>query len=226
MIWDVRTNTADMGGNRVKQYTLLHTQPEALASGEIWTRAPKLEIGCYPWDETGYCPPASAQMVWAQDRLAVRYETVERAIRAEARGICPVVCDDSAVELFLMPEPAEGGRYLNFEINTLCAMYLGAGTCREDNVLQTQEDLPQFAARSELCLVPEGYRWRVTFEIPLAYLRRHAGCGELHAGKRMRANFYKIAEKGPCPHCGCWNPIVWEEPDFHRPEFFGDLCLG
>lgn len=210
----------------MKQYTLIHAGQPELLDGTVWNRAPKLAIDCYPWDETGYRPPAAAQMVWTEDRFVVRFETVERELRAEARGICPVVCDDSAVELFLMPDPAHTGIYLNFEINTLCAMYLGAGTGRADNRLLREEELVPFGAQSEISLTPDGYHWRITFGIPFAYLKRHAGCGEFGPGSRMRANFYKIAEKGPCPHCGCWNPITWPEPDFHRPEFFGELLLA
>ena len=86
----------------MKQYTLNHTTPAALRDGSAWQAAPELEIACYPWDETGYRPRTTARLVWLDDRLAVRFCTRERALRAEARGICPVVCEDSAVELFLM----------------------------------------------------------------------------------------------------------------------------
>jgi hypothetical protein len=214
------------GGINVKQYTLNHTTPAALRDGSAWQAAPELEIACYPWDETGYRPRTTARLVWLDDRLAVRFRTRERALRAEARGICPVVCEDSAVELFLMPVPGPGARYLNFEMNALCAMYLGAGTGRADNVLLKEEDPLQFQARSEISPAPGGYDWQLTYELPLAYLARYTDLRALAAGARMRANLYKIAEKGPLPHFGCWSPIDWPKPDFHRPEFFGELVLG
>ena len=41
----------------------------------------------------------------------------------------------------------------------------------------------------------------------------------------MKGNFYKCGDDTKYPHFGCWNEVVWEEPDFHRPECFGDLIL-
>jgi hypothetical protein len=42
-------------------------------------------------------------------------------------------------------------------------------------------------------------------------------------GKKCRANFYKCGDDLPEPHFLAWNMINTEEPDFHRPEFFGTL---
>ena len=41
----------------------------------------------------------------------------------------------------------------------------------------------------------------------------------------IRANFYKCADKSAHPHFLSWNPIDVPSPDFHRPEFFGELIL-
>ena len=42
----------------------------------------------------------------------------------------------------------------------------------------------------------------------------------------LRANFYKCGDKTAHPHYLSWSPIHTEKPDFHRPEFFGELILG
>jgi hypothetical protein len=41
----------------------------------------------------------------------------------------------------------------------------------------------------------------------------------------LRANFYKCADNTRIPHYVSWNPIEVASPDFHRPEFFGELLL-
>ena len=41
----------------------------------------------------------------------------------------------------------------------------------------------------------------------------------------IRANFYKCADKSAHPHFLSWSPIDVPSPDFHRPEFFGELIL-
>ncbi len=42
-------------------------------------------------------------------------------------------------------------------------------------------------------------------------------------GKRIPANFYKCGDKLRTPHFLSWNKIEIEKPDFHRPDFFGEL---
>ena len=46
-----------------------------------------------------------------------------------------------------------------------------------------------------------------------------------HLPARIRANFYKCGDKTAHPHFLSWSPVSTEKPDFHRPEFFGELYL-
>jgi hypothetical protein len=48
---------------------------------------------------------------------------------------------------------------------------------------------------------------------------------DFSSGKRMKGNFQKCGDKTKFPHYGSWNRIDTPEPDFHRPEYFGDLIL-
>ena len=41
--------------------------------------------------------------------------------------------------------------------------------------------------------------------------------------KEIKANFYKCGDELQTPHFLSWNPIQIEQPDFHRPDFFGTL---
>ena len=41
----------------------------------------------------------------------------------------------------------------------------------------------------------------------------------------MRGKFNKCAEATSQPHYLSWAPIKTPAPDFHRPEFFGDIIL-
>lgn len=191
-----------------------------------WQAVPPALVEDYPWDETGYCPAAAFRAVWTPAGLAVRWEVTERVLQVTRQGLHPRVCDDSAVEFFLMPAPERDGRYINLECNPLCAMYVGAGTGRADNVLLKDEPLEQFCPWSQVVPAAGGLRWVQRMFVPFAFLRRHSALETPASGTRMRANLYKIAESGPSPHFGCWSHIDWPQPDFHRPEFFGDLILG
>ena len=44
-------------------------------------------------------------------------------------------------------------------------------------------------------------------------------------GKKATANFYKCGEETSEPHYVTWNPIGSENPDYHRPEFFGKVLF-
>ena len=50
--------------------------------------------------------------------------------------------------------------------------------------------------------------------------------GELSLkGKTLRANFYKCGDKLQQMHFLSWNPIDVPKPDFHRPDFFGEVTF-
>ena len=42
-------------------------------------------------------------------------------------------------------------------------------------------------------------------------------------GKTFRANFYKCGDMLSVPHYVTWNPVGTPKPDYHRPEYFGEL---
>ena len=42
------------------------------------------------------------------------------------------------------------------------------------------------------------------------------------AGDAWKGNFYRCGGKTD-PQFACWSPIEFPRPDFHRPEFFGEL---
>jgi hypothetical protein len=42
-------------------------------------------------------------------------------------------------------------------------------------------------------------------------------------GMTATGNVYKCGDNLPVPHFISWNPITTENPDFHRPDFFGQM---
>ena len=40
---------------------------------------------------------------------------------------------------------------------------------------------------------------------------------------KASGNFYKCGDQQVVPHYLSWAPITTENPDFHRPEYFGEL---
>ena len=70
-----------------------------------------------------------------------------------------------------------------------------------------------------------GDNWLVEYRVPLVLFRKLYG-QDVRAGHRAAANFYKCGDETPVPHYGAWSPVGTAAPDFHRPEFFGELVFA
>lgn len=134
------------------------------------------------------------------------------------------VHQDSCVEFFVAPKGEKP--YYNFEFNCIgtihaaCRMDRHNGTPLSDEQLDTVKRYASCGTKpfNEL----EGmFAWNLAVAIPLNLI------GVNYEGKPidMRANFYKCADLTATPHFLSWAPIDTPEPDFHRPEFFGDITL-
>jgi hypothetical protein len=63
--------------------------------------------------------------------------------------------------------------------------------------------------------------WSLYLEIPKHLLRFDAK--ESLSQKIFKANFYKCGDLTDEPHFLSWNPISAPKPNFHVPQFFGQL---
>lgn len=163
---------------------------------------------------------AYAQLAYDDSRLYVRLHAEEPTIRAENTGMLDQPCQDSCLEFFL--SPAEGdARYLNIEMNPNCCLYFGIGTGRDDLVrlLPTQGvgALNAHCTRSET-------GWDLYYSLPFSLLRLFFPA--FHPHGIMRGNFYKCGDLTQQEHYLAWNRVACAEPDFHRPEFFGELVFA
>lgn len=212
-------------------YYIQKIMPEQAGLPGIWENIPVINIAKYPWDENGYKPRVEAGVFYTDTHLHLRFKAYESKIRAECRDLNDMVCRDSCMEFFFNPNPGNDDRYLNFEINPIGSLLLYIGKDRYGRTpAVTQKDLKAFniltSVARETLEAYNGPYWEVTWRIPFDYLERYYGKLDFCAGKRMKANFYKCGDKTEFPHYACWNNIVIDTPDFHRPEFFGDLVLA
>lgn len=163
----------------------------------------------------------TAQIAYDETALYLHQQAVEQNIRAELYDLLAHVCEDSCMEFFFSPCPADG-RYLNFEINPNGALHLGFGHGRHDSMrLLPKRAEERFGIRTSR--TPEG--WEIFYRIPLEFLQVLYPELKLHSGVKMRANCYKCGDCTVQPHYLAWNPPVSEAPDFHRPQDFGTLIF-
>lgn len=187
-----------------------------------WQRTPVLSINCAPWGDT-YNPEAQAQLAFLQGQgFAVRMACREQSpVAMETAPDTPVFLD-SCMESFLhfRPDSPQHG-YLNFEVNangTMLAQY-GLGRAPRTYLLEAGCSQP------DVQVSKDENGWQIEYLIELPLLQHWYGPLCFEAGKRVRANFYKCGSRTAPPHHLCWSPIDTPAPDFHAPQFFGELVL-
>lgn len=157
------------------------------------------------------------------DALYIKYAvngTMLKAIYTEDQS---PVHEDSCVEFFCMPEGAN--KYTNFEFNCI-------GTCSASNrkgrsvevAPFSKEEMTTIERYSSMGKKPfkemEGmFEWELTVKIPLKLMNLDPD----NLPDKIRGNFYKCADDTDSVHFVSWAPIYVENPDFHRPDFFGEL---
>lgn len=171
-----------------------------------------------------YKPEVSFRIGHTGDAILLQYTVEEQSVRALASVPGQQVYEDSCVEFFLQPDPADP-HYYNFEWNAAGTLYLAWRTGRAD-----PEEAPAEVLRlvkfccGHIAPVAEHRMigpWGLDLLIPAAALWHNPGLD--FKGLHARGNFYKCGDGLKVPHYVTWAPIATEKPDYHRPEFFGEL---
>lgn len=178
------------------------------------------------WEAWPYKPQAEFRMAHTGDTLLLHFRVTEGSVRARYGEDNGSVWTDSCVEFFSIP----GGDdiYYNLECNCIGTVLLGAGQGRKGREHAPAEALDKVMRWASLGRDPfeeqVGERtWEVALTVPAATFFKHRLTS--FDGLTVRANFYKCGDELRTPHFLSWAPIRTEQPDFHRPEFFGTLEL-
>ena len=162
-------------------------------------------------------PPATARAVWTEKALLVRLESLAPPMRAVNTAPDSAVWEDSCLEFFFS---ADGQTYINLEANANAALRASIGPDRHARRLLRELDVPLPCAEAET--TAKG--WALTLTIPAALMHALLGVAP-QSGLRLCGNFYSCGDETPAPHYAAWSPVETKAPDFHRPEFFGELEL-
>lgn len=184
-----------------------------------WQKVPTLQIDNRLWSDVNGIVP-SAQLCWDEDALYVRLQTREENILRRFTGDMDMVCLDSCLEFFFCP--ATSSRYFNFECNPNGCLYLGFGKSRAERCRLYRKDFREIFEIHPFD-IPGG--WGVTLKIPVSFIQIYVPEFQLHSGLTLRGNFFKCGDETVSPHYMSWNKVEAPNPDFHLPEFFGNLIL-
>ena len=171
----------------------------------------------------GYKPDTEFAIARSDDSLFIHFRVEEDNIKALYVNDQDPVWQDSCVEFFCrLPEQSF---YYNFEINCIGTCLATARDGRDENVRPfTSDQLKQIERHASLGNKPLGEKnektaWSVCVKIPFALL----GLNGDNLPEKLHANFYKCGDETAIPHYVSWNPIDTATPNFHCPEFFGEI---
>ena len=186
-----------------------------------WDNAGLVRIGCDPWGRSVYTPEAAVRVCYGNDAFYVRFDITEDHILAVNTQPNGPVHEDSCVEWFINPCPDISDKYVNFEINAIGTMHAALGAGRHERKLL---DAAMHGMVDIKPYIDSPY-WRMEYTVPFEFFHRLYGAIDFTNGYKMKGNFYKCSNNNRKPHWLCWNKIGSPQPDFHRPEWFGDIIL-
>ena len=172
-----------------------------------------------------YKPDVAVRIAHAGDKILLHYSVRERDLRA----VCD--CDngrsweDSCVEFFLQPD-SDQPLYYNFEFTCAGFKLVGGGDYGTERGRAPMEIHSKVQTWSSLGHEAFGQQhgeaqWQLAAIIPVEAL--YLSSITHLDGLSMRGNFYKCGDLQPTPHFLSWTEIRAPKPQFHLPQFFGNL---
>ncbi len=181
-----------------------------------------LRLSAQPWGGEPMDVRACLRHDGTAFHVAMRcYEAAPLATVAEHEGDVHL---DSCLEFFFSPCPDLRPDYFNMEANPAGSMKFNYGPGRHGRI--KTHKLPDLAGMA--AAAGEGW-WQLSYSIPFSLVREFAPEFSGASGSLIRANLYRCGELAaqdqyvmlyPPP------PGLVPAPDYHRPEYFGEMRLG
>ncbi|MDM1047997.1 carbohydrate-binding family 9-like protein [Sphingobacterium hotanense] len=180
------------------------------------------DIAAAPWkSEFPYIPKVQFQVGYSDQDILLHYSVEEEFVKGQYIRPNENVWEDSCVEFFVSFDNRE--TYYNVEFNVLGVGLVGYGTSIKSNRNRlSAEEILQINAYSSVRTVAGKKSWQQILQIPFHIFKANAE--ELQC-KKAYANFYKCGDALPNPHFIAWNDIDNPTPNFHLPQYFGEVTF-
>jgi len=176
-----------------------------------------------------HLPKAEVKIGYDEAAVYVIFRVEDRYVRAVTTEYQGSVCRDSCVEFFFSPSPDVSQGYFNVEMNCGGTVLFNFQRAPGKDVVRipATEYSKIINAHSLPTIVdPEittPVTWTVEYRLPVDVLKKYCPLTPPAPGVAWRANFYKCADETSHPHWLTWSPVGFPTPQFHLPEFFGEL---
>ncbi len=209
----------------IEKCTLGAQEPMEQVSAYLDTRT-KQAVACINWPEYPYRPDVQFAVAHNGHQLLLKFYVEEDCAMARVSEDNGQVWTDSCCEFFVSFDDTG---YYNFEFSCIGKALLGFRKIKDEaahaspEVMRSIGRLPSLGAEP-FAEITGGCKWELTVRIPVTAFFMHdfASVDGLHA----RANVYKCGDNLSKPHFVSWLPIGTPTPNFHCPEFFGEVIFG
>jgi hypothetical protein len=194
-----------------------------------WQKIPAVEIDNTMGDKPKFIPGVQAKMMYDNNNLYVIFLVNDRFVRCLVRDFNGPVYEEPCVEFFFSPDTMYPERYFNLEINcggTPLMHYNDHSrkvrkelSVNDMQMIEIVHSLPNVVDPE----ITEPVTWTIEYRLPLSILEKYSKITPPGKGISWKANFYKIAEKGSNVHFLTWSVVDNPEPNFHLPQFFGNI---
>lgn len=181
---------------------------------------PRNRIETVPWPGYSYKPYVSFVIAYTDESILLKYYIHEKSIRGLHAMANTPVHQDSCIEFFISFDADEA--YYNLELNCIGTCLFGYGKHKTGRKL-IEENIINKIRRQVIINHPayDHVNWELLAVIPKEAFVYH-NITDLK-GRQCRVNFYKCGDDLPEPHFLAWKNITAATPDFHLPEFFGNM---
>lgn len=187
--------------------------------------ASKFTVSENNWPEDfPYSPDCIGSIARSSTHLAVLYHVRGLDLRATAMEDNGNSWEDSCCEFFI--SDPEDGTYYNFELTCVGSLLSSKRKSRTESSMFDKETVGKVIRYSTIEKKPvevkdEIKAWSVVMLIPFSMI----GIDPENIPSSVKGNFYKCGDLTAHPHFLSWNPVGTPNPDFHRPEYFGEIIF-
>lgn len=171
-----------------------------------------------PWaNEYPYQPEVKFQMAYDKEHIFLHYDVKEEFVKASYIRPNENVWEDSCVEFFLSLDGK--GTYYNFEFNALGTGLIGYGSAvKSERTRLSAAQIELVDTYIQVKNIKGNKEWESYLVIPTSLFDEIS-----LEGQTYHANFYKCGDGLPQPHFLAWSTIDLPKPNFHQPQFFGEI---
>jgi hypothetical protein len=193
-----------------------------------WQAIDSLSIDTYPCYESGNQQNTSVKLAANNDTLFIQIVAQDRySFAKQTEFNHMLICEDSCVEFFFSPSGELGRSYVNLEVNCCGTLHLAYGAGREKRQFIRLEAASLIERKTSINSPVKleqnsDNAWSVEITLPFAAIEKLTG--DKVNLQRWFGNFYRCGGRKD-PQYAVWNNIDVAEPDYHRPEHFGELSF-